>query len=170
MNPDPENFDSLRQLLALKRHEIPPPGFFEGFAGEVNARIRAGEAIKHGGVAQRMAAEAPWLFKFFEIFEAKPAFVGGFATALCLLLGFGIVMAERPDVASSAPSLFADATSSANQIMSPNPSVPDKAAAQPASMPLLAMNTNSSLQPLGSPVFGSQEEFFQRASYSIPGN
>ena len=92
MNENENNFEALRQLLALKRHEIPPPGYFEGFAGEVNARIRAGEAVKQGGIAKRFAAEAPWLFNFLSIFEAKPAFVGGFASALCLLLLFGICL------------------------------------------------------------------------------
>jgi hypothetical protein len=40
--------------------------------------------------------------KFFQAFEAKPAFVGAFACALCLLLLVGIVYAERPDAAATA--------------------------------------------------------------------
>ena len=45
-----------------------------------------------------MADELPWLFRLLSAFEAKPAFAGAFASALCLLLVFGIVYAERPDV------------------------------------------------------------------------
>jgi hypothetical protein len=93
MNENENNFESLRRLLALKRHETPPPGYFENFSREVTARIRAGEA-------KPMTAELPWLFRLLSSFETKPAFVGSFASALCLLLLIGIVYAERPDVAT----------------------------------------------------------------------
>ena len=52
MNENENNFESLRRLLALKRHETPPPGYFENFSGEVTARIRAGEG-RGGGTAGR---------------------------------------------------------------------------------------------------------------------
>jgi hypothetical protein len=94
MNEHENNFESLRQLLALKRHEVPPPGYFDTFSSEVTARICAGE----GGAAKSQALELSWLFRLLSVFEAKPAFAGSFASALCLLLLFGIVYAERPDV------------------------------------------------------------------------
>lgn len=91
-----ENFESLRRLLALKRHEVPPPGYFNRFSGDVVARIRSGE--QPADAAESLFVHAPWLLKFFQLFEAKPAFASSFASALCLLLLFGIVYAERPDV------------------------------------------------------------------------
>lgn len=44
MDSSPENFESLQKLLRLKRHEQPPPRYFNEFSGRVIARIQAGEA------------------------------------------------------------------------------------------------------------------------------
>lgn len=90
MSENENNFEALRHLLALKRHEIPPPGYFEDFSGHVIARIRAGEA----------AQSLPWLFRFFQAFEVKPAYPVALASSLCVLLLFGIVSVEQnPELA-----------------------------------------------------------------------
>src|SRR5258706_288966 len=39
MNPNTENFDQLRKLLALKRYELPPPRYFNEFSGRIMARL-----------------------------------------------------------------------------------------------------------------------------------
>jgi hypothetical protein len=96
-----DNFEALRRLLALKRHEVPPPGYFNRFSGEVIARIRAGEQDA-GSTAESIFARAPWLLRFLQMFEAKPAFASSFASALCLLLLFGIVYAEQSDRSSQS--------------------------------------------------------------------
>src|ERR1035441_7443589 len=96
MNQNENNFDTLRQLLKLKQQETPPPGYFNGFSDQIISRIRAGEG-RASNAAEGFFAEAPWLLKFLQLFELKPAFAGAFASALCLLLVFGIVYADRPD-------------------------------------------------------------------------
>src|SRR5271167_3202673 len=94
MNENENNFESLRRLLAQKRHETPPPGYFNNFSGQITARIRAGEARTSPAAN---SSEASWLLKLLQACEFKPAFAGAFASALSLLLVFGIIYAERPD-------------------------------------------------------------------------
>jgi hypothetical protein len=92
MNPDSENFDSLRRLLALKRHEQPPPGHFDRFSRDVMARIKNGE---NGDKAK---SELPWLRRLLGVFDAKPVFAGAFGTAVCAFLITGVVSSETAPV------------------------------------------------------------------------
>ncbi|HXF09733.1 MAG TPA: hypothetical protein VN625_03035 [Desulfuromonadaceae bacterium] len=149
-----ENFESLRRLLALKRHEVPPPGYFNRFSGNVIARIRAGE--QPSDAAENLARHAPWLLKFFQMFEAKPAFASSFASALCLLLLFGIVYAERPDATPQPILQTSQADSGAMGITAVSSAV--------APAPELIANSfsnssPSSLQPLFNGAFAQQVSF-----------
>ncbi|MGP8220394.1 MAG: hypothetical protein ACLQPI_13220, partial [Limisphaerales bacterium] len=98
MNENENNFESLRRLLALKRHEVPPPGYFNTFSSRVLQRIRAGQSQPSTHFVDELSAQAPWLAKLLQVFDVKPVFACGFAGALCLLLMIGIVYAERPDL------------------------------------------------------------------------
>jgi hypothetical protein len=158
MNENENHFGTLRQFLKLKRYEIPPPGYFNNFSGEVIARIR------EDGKAGEFSAEAPWLLKLLQLFEFKPAFAGAFASALFLLLVFGFVFADRPE---SAPQPLLQA--------SVQPSNSFAAAApvtmtQPADTTGIIATTNpaASLQPVAS-LFSSQNPFAQQVSFT-PGN
>jgi hypothetical protein len=92
MSENENDFDALRRLLALKRHEIPPPGYFENFSDNVIARIRAGDT----------AAELPWLLKFIQWFERRPAMPVTFASSMCLVLLYGIVSIQQtPGIANA---------------------------------------------------------------------
>ncbi|HEV2318659.1 MAG TPA: hypothetical protein VGV18_02850 [Verrucomicrobiae bacterium] len=94
MSENENDFETLRRLLALKRHEVPPPGYFEDFSGQVIERIRAAEAVR----------PMPWVLRFLQAFESKPAYPVTFASALCVLLLFGIVSIEQsPELVSSPP-------------------------------------------------------------------
>jgi hypothetical protein len=90
MSQDTENFDSLRKLLTLKRHEIPPPGYFNNFSREVIVRIKAGE---QGEDAHGYVWQMGWLQRLWASIEAKPVLAGGLGLALCGLMVFGIVSA-----------------------------------------------------------------------------
>jgi hypothetical protein len=98
MNPDSEDFDSLKRLLALKRHEIPPPGYFDRFSRDVMARIKAGE---NGGA---IGSELSWFQRLLSVFDVKPVFAGAFGTAVCAFLISGVISSEQtPAVGSVAP-------------------------------------------------------------------
>jgi hypothetical protein len=102
MNQDTENFEQLRRLLALKRHEQPPPGYFNAFSGQVIARIKNGERGEGGAFIERLLWEAPWLQRIWAAFEAKPVLAGVFGVAMCGLLITGVVYSDRADVSSLA--------------------------------------------------------------------
>jgi hypothetical protein len=99
MSTEPENFDALRKLLALKRHEQPPPGFFRDLPGKVMIRIEREDAAAVG-----------WWVRLREAFELRPALSVGFAGALCGLLMAGVYFGNRtepgaePGLAVTAPS------------------------------------------------------------------
>ena len=109
MSPEQENFDSLRRLLALKRHEQPPPGYFQDFSGQVVARIRAGEKADRSGFWESLSWEAPWLQRLWGAFEAKPILAGALGMGVCGLLvsAVSLSLAERaslPTVANNQAS------------------------------------------------------------------
>jgi hypothetical protein len=170
MNESGQNFEELKKLLKLKRHEIPPPGYFNHFSDGVISRIRAGEARGDGSLADRLNDSAPWLVNFLRIFEAKPGVVGGFATSLCLLLLFGVVLAEHSEntpknaigetVAAATPSTSAVAAAGTS-------TMPDLAGVSLASDGGIAISTNASLQPVAS-LFGqpAANPFLQPAAFA----
>ena len=151
MNESENNFNDLKNLLKLKRYEVPPPGFFNQFSDGVIARIREGEDRQAGSLADRLNDSAPWLVRFLRVFEAKPGVIGGFATSLCLLMLFGVVLAERsesgPQNFMTASSGQADAAVSSPALAAP--ATPEFASADGG----IAISTNASLQPVAS-LFG----------------
>lgn len=103
MENESENFDQLRKLLALKRHEQPPPGYFHKLPGEVISKLRAERQAKADPIA-RLNYEAPWLMRLWQKLEANPVFAGAFGAGACALLLAGIFFTEKP----AAPSTLAD--------------------------------------------------------------
>jgi hypothetical protein len=113
MNSEPENFEPLRRLLMLKRHEQPPPGFFDDFSRRVILRIQAGEAGDEAVAIGRMFWKTPWLQRFLNALEQKPALAGAFSLGVCGLLLAGLLCSVapaepgRPDLLSGSQSLAA---------------------------------------------------------------
>jgi len=167
MNESENNFSELKRLLRLKRHEVPPPGYFNDFSAEIIARIRAGQSAAGGNLAGRLQDQAPWLVSFLRIFEARPGVIGAFATSLCLLLLFGVVVAEYSD---SAPQTILT-TASSSQPLASSAVVADASAFAPGSEGGIAISTNASLQPVVT-LFGQPNaaSLFQTAGFTTSGN
>jgi|SRR5665213_909108 len=162
MNESNNNFEELKRLLKLKQHEVPSPGYFNRFSGEVIARVRAGEAGDAQGLIDELR-QSSWLAGLLRVFQAKPGVIGGVATSLCLMLLIGVVLADRPD--SVPRDLFASSTPA-----------PESASPLVAAVPMvntsgIAVSTNPvvSLQPVAT-LFGQQQNpLFQSASFAAPG-
>ena len=163
MNESENDFESLRRALALKRHEIPPPGYFNDFSRHVISRIRAGEVEQ-----PTMFALPSWLLSFFQILDAKPAYVGSIACSLCLLLLFGIVYVERPD-ATLKPTVFATMSAPSLSLAEANGS--DLAVSPQPTGLMVTTNPVLSLQPAAS-VFGQPSPLAQpqTVGWMLPGN
>jgi hypothetical protein len=159
------NFESLRRLLVLKRHETPPPGYFNYFSSQVLHRIRAGDTGASANWLEDLFGQAPWAEKLWQVFVVKPVFASAFAGALCLLLFLGIVYAERPEITPQPFLQTAAATTASFAAVSP------VSLSQPVDQTGIVSSTSPvlSLQPVGSP-FGQQNPLAQPVSFSIPGN
>ena len=105
MKSPQENFDSIQRLLALKRHEQPPPGYFNYFSDKVISRIEVEQFENSPG----------WWARFVSRFDAKPvlACAYGFTISGLLLMGFRLSeifeqeAATAPTRAPSSPWLAA---------------------------------------------------------------
>src|SRR5271169_3389456 len=71
MKNDQENFEALRKLMALKRHEVPPPGYFSRLPGTIITRIERGEGRL--SFWERITGD----------FSVRPAFAYAFVVAAC---------------------------------------------------------------------------------------
>ena len=81
--------ERVRRLLALKRHEQPPTGYFGGLSDEVMARLKAPSAAPPA----TPLSWRQWLFEF----DFKPILVGAYGMGVCglLLLGIGAAIPLR---------------------------------------------------------------------------
>jgi hypothetical protein len=90
MNPEQENFEALRKLLALKRHEIPPPGYFDHLPRRISSRLRAHE-------------DAPTFWEAWaERFRSNASLAYGFGLTACGVLAISIIHTAQIETARVA--------------------------------------------------------------------
>jgi hypothetical protein len=130
MNPEQENFQDLRRLLALKRYEQPPPGYFNHFSDQIIGRLQAGERFQRHSTLETLFLQAPWVQRLWKALETKPLIAGAFGVAVCGLLVAGIGYSERtesPNIAvltpagTQTPPLMSVATEPTNALTAPGP-------------------------------------------------
>jgi hypothetical protein len=94
MKSDSENFEELRKLMALARHELPPPGYFNRLPASIISRIERGEGQL--SFWERLATN----------FTVRPAFAYAFALAACGALTTSVysVKSRAHDTAYQPPS------------------------------------------------------------------
>lgn len=168
MSETNNNFEDLKKLLKLKRHEIPPPGYFNHFSGDVISRIRTGEAGGSASFIERLQGESPFFSNLLHIFSARPGVIGGLATGLCLLLLISVVLADRSEPGSAEGSVAMAQVETTQSAPEANPTL---ASLQPAADGGITVSTNpvTSLQPVAT-LFGSQQNpLFQPVGF-MPSN
>ncbi len=165
MKESQQDFENLKRLLKLKRHEVPPPGYFNQFSGSVIARLKAGER-RPETLAERLNVNVPWLASLLQIFESRPGVVGAFATCLCLLLVLGVVFTGHSDTPPEGLMSFDSATAptSGNALAS----LASSTLAAPTESSGIVASTNPvvSLQPTPA-MFGQQNPLFQNATFAV---
>ena len=165
MNEPEPNFEALRKLLAVKKNEVPPPGYFNNFSSQVVSRIRLGEAKQSDGLLGSLFSEAPWLLKIIQMLEGKPAIAGLFASVMFLFLVAGIVYTDHPQ--AQPDSLMPDQTAQTDQTPQNSSALASMSStfltqSLPQSDLVSSTNPVMSLQPIGT-TFGDQNSLFQPA-------
>jgi len=101
MNSSPENFDQLRKLLAIKRYEQPPPGYFNHFSDRIIARIEAGD--------QAIGATS-WWHRWVLCLDARPVLACAYGLAISGLLAAAVGVSQSLESdqtdAAATPSWF----------------------------------------------------------------
>ena len=102
MNTD-EQFKQLKKLLALKRYEQPPPGYFDRLPREIISAIE-----------REQARLEPWLRRVWRTLQRKPEFAGAFGLALCALVIVGIFVANKTNQTSGSKMVATTSNASPN--------------------------------------------------------
>jgi hypothetical protein len=89
MNTNPENFETLRKALAIKRHEVPPPGYFNNLSSNIAARIERGEC------------ELTFWERLHSSFTLRPAFAYAFAIAAFGTFTASVLHSGKPTAAQA---------------------------------------------------------------------
>lgn len=170
-NPEQDGFQELRRLLALKRYEQPPPGFFDSFSRDVITRIRSEQALGADDLLTHVEDHAPWLARLWTALQTKPLLAGAFGACVCGLLVTGLILSEKVEPAPVAslpveppPSLQAQVRPASPLFQSLPPAVSSSTEGVPSAQP--AAVRGPAFQGPNAPM----SPFFQTLEYKPAGN
>jgi len=106
MERDEQNFRDLQRLLVLKRHETPPPGYFDNFSREVIVRIKAGDRGESPALVEKLSWESTWFGRLWTALEARPALAALCGVAVCGLLVSGLIFSESSGDSPAGIAIF----------------------------------------------------------------
>lgn len=98
MTPEQHPDSEVQRILALKRHEQPPPAFFQGFSDRVIDRIQTAGPAPRPTLRQRLSVE----------FYGVPIYICAAGILVCGLLAAGLIASlrvgpARPDPLAAVP-------------------------------------------------------------------
>ena len=93
MNSDQDKFEALRKLMALKRHEQPPPEYLDELSDSIIMRIERGEGRLN--LWDRLSAN----------FSLRPSLAYAFGLTVCGAVGLNAVYSVKQQVTQTAESL-----------------------------------------------------------------
>lgn len=109
--PENANDDKLLKLLALKRYETPPRGFFDELHSEIMhkvARIRS---------EPECLEDLKWGQRLIELLELRPILVGIAGAGICLLCILAVLYSQRIRVTPGISPAFVSGLESAGPVV-----------------------------------------------------
>jgi hypothetical protein len=101
MNSEREDFERLRRLLAIKKYEQPPPGYFIHFSQQVIAGIQREDATQESGFLRWFTAPFAWMQRGWDSLESRPALAGTVGFAVCGVIASGLYFSPATPLAMS---------------------------------------------------------------------
>jgi len=96
MDPKQQDFETLRKLMALKRHEQPPPEYLDGLSDSIMSRIEGGEGRRN--LWDRITGN----------FAVRPALTYACGLTVCGALGLSAVYMIRHEMTQADASPMAN--------------------------------------------------------------
>ena len=144
MKPDHDKQTELQRMLALKRHEAPPPRFFRGFSDKVIDRLHTPEPPTDPTWRQRLGLDS----------DNKTVLVCVSAVVVCGCLAAGMVASIRVD--PPKPTLRS-ASDQSHLIVAPSPNAMTEPAPQ-----LKSASGQREPARIGEPMVMSEPSAFDR--------